>query len=73
MKNVLILIILLGFGQSSLAQDNLDSADSERDRPATKIESTNNDTKPAPVIWPKPFKPSEEIGADSQISFPTDI
>lgn len=25
------------------------------------------------VVWPKPFKPSEEIGADSQISFPTDI
>ena len=25
------------------------------------------------IVWPKPFKPSEEIGADSQISFPTDI
>ena len=25
------------------------------------------------VVWPKPFEPSEEIGADSQISFPTDI
>ena len=25
------------------------------------------------VVWPPPFKPSEEIGADSQISFPTDI
>ena len=25
------------------------------------------------IVWPKPFKPSEEIGADSQVSFPTDI
>ncbi len=25
------------------------------------------------VVWPPPFQPSEEIGADSQISFPTDI
>ena len=26
-----------------------------------------------PTVWPQPFKPSEEVGADSQVSFPTDI
>jgi hypothetical protein len=23
--------------------------------------------------WPQPFHPSKEVGADSQVSFPTDI
>jgi len=25
------------------------------------------------VSWPQPFHPSKEVGADSQVSFPTDI
>ena len=25
------------------------------------------------VNWPAPFQPSEKVGADSQVSFPTDI
>lgn len=73
MKNVLILIILLCLGQTSLAQDNPDSTEPETNRPVPVKESTSGEKEPAPVIWPQPFKPSEEIGADSQISFPTDI
>ena len=26
-----------------------------------------------PTVWPQPFQPSEEVGADSEVSFPTDI
>lgn len=29
--------------------------------------------KKNPPSWPIPFQPSKEIGADSQVSFPTDI
>ena len=29
--------------------------------------------KPGEREWPPPFEPSENVGADSEISFPTDI
>ena len=54
-------------------------------QPPTPLEApaeSNVETTPKTVVpersaedavWPPPFNPSEEIGADSQVSFPTDI
>lgn len=45
---------------------------SEQDGQSQEAPAGGDGAAPA-VPWPRPFKPSEEIGADSQISFPTDI
>lgn len=39
----------------------------------TPAETTAEESSAEDVVWPPPFNPSEEIGADSQVSFPTDI
>ena len=39
----------------------------------TTPETTAPESSAEDVVWPPPFNPSEEIGADSQVSFPTDI
>ncbi|MEJ2136573.1 MAG: hypothetical protein P8X86_15190 [Desulfofustis sp.] len=70
---LLLLIILFIFGGPLQAEKG--------SGPADKVPAGGEVTRePAPqqgpaetVVWPPPFKPSEEIGADSQISFPTDI
>ncbi len=70
---LLILIILFMFCGPLQAE--------KESEPAVKEPAGGEATRePAPpqspaetVVWPPPFKPSEEIGADSQISFPTDI
>lgn len=69
----LLSFILLLSVQTAAAQDNQKSADPEQDRSAHQEEDVSKKTDPAPAVWPKPFTPSEEIGADSQISLPTDI
>ena len=38
-----------------------------------KREQSAKQQRSKPTVWPQPFKPSEEVGADSQVSFPTDI
>ena len=78
MKKVLPLFILVSFilllsMQTATAQDSKNSADPQQDRSAPQKQAVSRKTEPAPAVWPKPFTPSEEIGADSQISLPTDI
>ncbi len=70
---ILVSFILLLSVQTAAAQDSQNSADPQQDRSAPQKESVSRETEPAPAVWPKPFTPSEEIGADSQISLPTDI
>lgn len=66
-------MILLILSQSLMAQERQNSAEPAPDSSISNEETVAEDTDPPPAIWPKSFKPSEEIGADSQISFPTDI
>lgn len=37
------------------------------------VSHEENNAQQGQPTWPVPFKPTQEIGADSQISFPTDI
>ncbi len=72
MKLIIFVIVLFIVSPLVQAQDRPDSAASEVEGQPQQS-STGTDSAPPPVPWPKPFKPSEKIGADSQISFPTDI
>jgi len=37
------------------------------------IEAEVHEISPRDESWPRPFVPSEKIGADSEVSFPADI
>ena len=70
MKTIVLLLLLIS-GAPLWAQDTDDTAGSEAGsqvQPPPGGESVQE-----PVPWPRPFTPSEEVGADSSISFPTDI
>ena len=77
MKRLTVFFLVL-FATAALAATET-SADRGQDRPQEEVE-----TAPATVKddreeiergggWPRPFIPSEEIGADSVVSFPADI
>ncbi|MBW2658318.1 MAG: hypothetical protein JRC87_01770 [Deltaproteobacteria bacterium] len=38
-----------------------------------KKEPASGKQQKGTLNWPAPFQPSEEVGADSEVSFPTDI
>ena len=64
---VLMAILLL----LALFSDGLAEEDKVQPPAQGQVESAESEMPPA--VWPSPFQPSEEIGADSHISFPTDI
>ena len=71
---LMIPLMVLSFSGPLQAEEG--SAPPADEAPASSEISREPDQQEGPaetVVWPKPFKPSEEIGADSQISFPTDI
>ena len=72
MIRILIVLVLLGSGSSLWAEDGSVSTEPKPSDAVSQKEPQSQD-QPAPTIWPRPFQPSQEIGADSQISFPTDI
>ena len=66
MKRILLLL-LLAVPALAVAQ--------EPEQPVME-EQAGSDTGPAAeptLVWPPPFQPSEDIDADSPVSFPTDI
>lgn len=65
MIKALIILLLLVTVSFSLAQDQGQAGSQEEEQ--SEPEQT------LPTVWPPPFHPSQEVGADSQISFPTDI
>jgi hypothetical protein len=71
MKSIVLIFFLLSCALPLWAEETADSGpepDVQSQRPLPGGEGG------APTVpWPRPFTPSQEIGADSQISFPTDI
>jgi hypothetical protein len=45
----------------------------DKDRPAPQAEPKTDKQPMQDQQWPRPFVPSEKIGADSVVSFPADI
>ena len=72
MKAILLFLILMSCPLMVLAQDTTEKTAPIEDSQPRQV-SPVEDSAPPAIPWPKPFKPSENIGADSQISFPTDI
>jgi len=77
MKRITVFFFVL-FAAAALAATE-PSKDSGQDKPAEKAQptpSTGGDSREELQrggSWPRPFVPSEKIGADSVISFPADI
>ena len=77
MKRITVFFIVL-FAAAALAATE-PGKDSGQDKPAEKARSapiTREDSReesPGGGSWPRPFVPSEKIGADSVVSFPADI
>lgn len=65
MRIVFALLLLLPL---SAAQ-----ADEKRGQPDSSQNIVQLPAETTPVVQPLPFEPSQQIGADSNISFPTDI
>ncbi len=74
-KSAMVLLLLFhAVTPVSFAQDQRDGGENVNG-PAVQ-EEKEQATAPQqakPTVWPQPFQPSEEVGADSQVSFPTDI
>ena len=75
MKKLLITILLLLFtGLGTGAEQPPNRSPEKSPEPVSKkapAKSVRAEQPPAP--WPRPYKPSEEISADSAVPFPTDI
>ena len=56
--------------KSSEQSDKKEVAEQEAPSPKKTEEAAQ---EPDKQLWPPPFVPSEKVGADSVISFPTDI
>lgn len=70
LRIITLLLLLTGPGITQ-AQDHPEYQDGkdEQNSPLPQQQSNGREQ----VRWPIPFNPSQEIGADSQVSFPTDI
>ncbi len=75
-KTVAMVLLLLfpAVTPVSFARDQRDGGENVNG-PAVqeKKEQATASQQTKPVVWPQPFQPSEEVGADSEVSFPTDI
>ncbi len=69
-----LILMLLTAIPVCFGQDLRDGGGNVKGSPGSekKVQPTEpQQTKP--MVWPQPFQPSEEVGADSEVSFPTDI
>ena len=76
MKTILLTMFLLLVVGSGMAADKQPDKDSAK-RPGTtetqKSSGQKTVEKKATVQWPRPYKSTEEVSADSMVPFPTDI
>ncbi len=74
MTRALIIILLSTLLHTAAAEATRPEQNSEgndpSDGPVEKQEEPSGQGSPA---WPLPFNPSQDVGADSQVAFPTDI
>ena len=77
MKRITVFFIVL-FAAAALAatepdKDNGPAKPEEQARSAPVTADDSREESPGGGSWPRPFVPSEKIGADSVVSFPADI
>ena len=77
MKRISVFFIVL-FAAAALAatepgKDNGPAKPQEKARSKPVTVEDSREESPGGGSWPRPFVPSEKIGADSVVSFPADI
>lgn len=73
MTRMIILMFLFSVLNSAALGETIpqkSTAGTEKSKPAEKQDDQHQQK---PVTWPPPFTPSQNVGADSQVAFPTDI
>lgn len=70
-RSFLLLLIIL-FASPARAQESTQMPGQVQPGEHTSEMNPVAEKEPAPA-WPLPFNPSQEISADSPVSFPTDI
>ena len=76
MKTIIMIMLLLLVAGSGMTADKPAEKDSVKPPVATETRKSSGQQtveKKAPVQWPRPYKPTEEVSADSMVPFPTDI
>lgn len=70
----MIIFILLFWGlQGAAAEDTIPQKSTEPSDKSQPLETQDEQSQQKPITWPSPFTPSQNVGADSQVAFPTDI
>lgn len=70
MTRIIILILLFAGLQGAAAEDTIPQKST---KPDDKSQPAEKQDQQKPITWPSPFTPSQNVGADSQVAFPTDI
>jgi len=73
MIRILLLILLFSALHGAVAAETPPQQSSGNDDTSPPIEKREDAVGQNPAAWPLPFSPSQSIGADSQVAFPTDI
>lgn len=77
MKRIVLFIMLLFAAAAQAATEpGIDTGPVPQQKQTRTAPDTEQETKKPPKKdpeWPRPFVPSEQIGADSVVSFPADI
>jgi len=69
----LFLLLVVGKGMAAEKQPDKDSAKSPGIIETQKSSGQKTAEKKDTVQWPRPYKSTEEVSADSMVPFPTDI
>lgn len=67
MRLGILLLLILAVPAQAVAQEV------EQPVMEEQADSDTGDAAEPTLVWPPPFQPSEDIGADSPVSFPSDI
>ncbi len=73
MTRMIILILLFSGLQGAAAEDTIPQKSTEPNDKSQPAEKQDQKLQQKPITWPSPFTPSQNVGADSQVAFPTDI
>lgn len=69
----MLVLLVAGSGMAADKQTEKDSAKTPVTIETQKSSGQKTAEKKATVQWPRPYKPTEEVSADSMVPFPTDI
>jgi hypothetical protein len=69
----MLVLLVSGSGMAADKQTDKDSVKSPVTTGTQKSSGQKTAEKKATVQWPRPYKSTEEVSADSMVPFPTDI